>query len=245
VSDKHKGKSGQGVYGDVIMELDWSVGQVLEALKKNGLDENTLVIVTSDNGPWLSYGNHGGSAGLLREGKGTTWEGGVRVPCIVRWPGHIPAGKQTDTPAMTIDVLPTIAKLTGAKLPKHKIDGLDIWPVLSGQAGAKSPHEAYFFYWGNELHGVRSGKWKLYFPHSYRTLAGKAGGMDGKPAPYQEAKIELSLFDLSKDLSEKTNVVKDHPAVAERLQKLASEMREDLGDSLMQKKGKGVREVEK
>lgn len=244
VSDRFKGKSEQGLYGDVIQELDWSVGQVLAALQKNGLDDDTLVIFTSDNGPWLSYGNHGGSAGPLREGKGTTWEGGVRVPCIVRWPGHIPAGKHSDEPAMTIDVLPTLAKLTGAKLPKHKIDGLDIWPLLSAQPGAKSPHAAYFFYWNNELQGVRSGKWKLYFPHSYRTLVAD-GGKDGKPAAYKEAKVELSLFDLSKDLGEKTNVVKDHPAVVERLQKLATEMRDDLGDSLTKHKGKGVREAEK
>src|SRR5205085_4208721 len=115
VSDKFAGKSKQGAYGDVIMEIDWSVGQVLAALKKHGLDDNTLVIFTSDNGPWLSYGEHGGSAGGLREGKGTTWEGGVRVPFIARWPGRIPAGTVCSEPAMTIDILPTVVRLAGAE----------------------------------------------------------------------------------------------------------------------------------
>src|SRR5205085_5394815 len=123
VSEKFKGKSKQGLYGDVIMEIDWSDGQILAALKEHGLDENTLVLFSSDNGPWLSYGNHAGSAGKLREGKGTTWEGGVRVPFIAHWPGKIPAGRTCTEPAMTIDLVPTIAKLTGAKLPDHKIDG--------------------------------------------------------------------------------------------------------------------------
>ena len=117
VSERFKGKSEAGLYGDVVMELDWSVGQVLQTLQQLGIDDNTLVIFTSDNGPWLSYGNHAGTAGLLREGKGTTWEGGVRVPFIARWPGRIPAGKTQPEPAMTIDLLPTIAQLTGAKLP--------------------------------------------------------------------------------------------------------------------------------
>ncbi len=236
VSERFKGKSEQGLYGDVIMEIDWSVGQILEALKKQGLDDNTLVIFTSDNGPWLSYGNHGGSAGLLREGKGTAWEGGVRVPFIARWPGRIPAGKTNPEPAMTIDLLPTIAKFTGAKLPNHKIDGKDIGPLLLSEAGAKSPHVAYYFYWGNELHAVRSGPWKLYFPHSYRTLAGSAPGNDGKPGPYKTAKTELALFNVETDLSETTNHADRELDVVRRLQALANLMRADLGDSLTMKK---------
>ena len=235
VSERFKGKSEQGLYGDVIMEIDWSVGQILEALQKHGLDDNTLVIFTSDNGPWLSYGNHGGSAGLLREGKGTAWEGGVRVPFIARWPGRIPAGNTNPEPAMTIDMLPTIAKFTGAKLPDHKLDGKDVSPLLLGQAGAKSPHDAYFFYWGNELHAVRSGPWKLSFPHSYRTLAGSAPGNDGKPGPYKTAKTELALFNLDTDLSETMNVAERQPEVVRRLQTLADAMRADLGDSLTMK----------
>jgi arylsulfatase A-like enzyme len=238
VSERFKGKSVQGLYGDVVMELDWSVGQVLEALQKLGLDDNTLVIFTSDNGPWLSYGNHAGSAGPLREGKATTWEGGVRVPFIARWPGRIPAGSTCREPAMTIDLLPTIARLTRAKLPAHKIDGKDIWPLLKGEPGAKSPQEAYYFYWGRRLQGVRSGRWKLYFPHSYPTLAGGAGGRDGKPAPYKQARSGLELYDLEADVGERTNVAQQHPEVVRRLEALADRARADLGDVVPKEKGK-------
>lgn len=242
VSERFKGKSGQGLYGDVIMEIDWSVGQVLQALKANSVDDNTLLIFTSDNGPWLSYGNHGGSAGVLREGKGTSWEGGVRVPFIARWPGHIPAGKVCREPAMTIDLLPTIAALTGGKLPEHTIDGKDISGLLMKKAGAVSPHDAYFFYWGRDLEGMRSGRWKLYFPHSYRSLAGKGGGRDGQPTPYQQAKIGLALFDLENDVSETKDVAADHPQVVTRLQVLAERIRGELGDG--KRAGSGTRSPE-
>ncbi|MFN4260976.1 MAG: sulfatase [Gemmataceae bacterium] len=241
VSDKFKGKSKQGLYGDVIMEIDWSVGQILEALKKNGLDDQTLVIFTSDNGPWLSYGNHAGSAEPLREGKGTSWDGGQRVPCIMRWPGQIPAGKECAELAATIDILPTVARLTGAKLPPHRIDGKDIWPLMTGQPNATSPHEAYFFYWGGELQAVRSGQWKLHFPHAYRTLAGRPGGKDGQPVPYSQAKTELALFDLKNDIGETRNVAERYPDVVKRLQALADAARADLGDTATQQKGEGVR----
>ncbi len=240
VSDKFKGKSKKGLHGDVLMEIDWSVGQILDTLKKHGLEENTLVMFTCDNGPWLSYGNHGGSAGPLREGKGTSFEGGVRVPFIARWPAQIPAGKVCHEPAMTIDILPTMAKLIGAELPKHKIDGLDIMPLLKGDPKAKSPHDAFFFYWGRELQAVRGGKWKLHFPHDYRSLTGKPG-LDGRPAGYTTAKIELSLFDLENDVGEKTSVADKHPEVVERLKKLADQAREDLGDTVTKQPGKGVR----
>ena len=241
VSDKFKGKSKRGLYGDVIMEIDWSVGEILAALKRNGLDERTLVIFTSDNGPWLSYGDHAGSAGPLREGKGTTWDGGQREPCVMRWPGKIPPGSVCREPAMTIDVLPTLARLAGAALPENRIDGKDIWPLIAGAKGARSPHEAYFFYWDRHLQGVRSGKWKLHFPHQYRTLAGKPGGKGGKPVPYSQAKTSLVLYDLDKDPGETTNVADSHPEVVKRLKELADRMREDLGDSALKKKGKGVR----
>lgn len=241
VSDKFKGKSEQGAYGDVIMEIDWSVGQILDAIKKNGLDEQTLVIFSCDNGPWLSYGNHAGTAGQLREGKGTTWEGGVRVPFIARWPGKLPVGAMCREPAMTIDVLPTVAKLAGADLPAHKIDGLDIGPLLLGKEGAKSPHDAFYFYWGRELQAVRSGNWKLHFPHKYRTLAGKPGGKDGKGAAYAEADTPLALYDLAKEPGETTNVADKHADVVEKLKALADKARADLGDSATKQEGKGVR----
>jgi arylsulfatase A-like enzyme len=243
VSDKFTGKSTQGLYGDVIMEIDWSVGEILAALKKHNLDERTLVIYTSDNGPWLSYGNHAGSAGPLREGKMTTWEGGVRLPCFMRWPGKIPARTVCREPAMTIDIVPTVAKLAGAELPKHPIDGLDIWPLISGKLGAKSPHEALYFYWDRQLQAVRSGRWKLHFPHTYITLDSKAAGKDGKPAPYLEGKTPIALFDLEVDVGETKNVVEQHPDVMRRLQALADKARDELGDSPTGQKGKGVRPV--
>jgi len=246
VSDKFKGKSQQGLYGDVIMEIDWSVGEVLKALKKYKLEENTFVIFTSDNGPWLSYGNHAGSAGALREGKGTCWEGGTREPCIMRWPGKIPSGKTSDAMLMTIDLLPTFAKLVGAELPKHKIDGLDVWPLIAGEKDAKNPHEAYFFYYeNNQLQGVTSGdgRWKLQLPHTFRTLASRSGGTNGIPAKYEPAKIaEPELYDLEQDIRERTNVASEFPAIVKQLLALAEKAREDLGDSLTGRKGSGVRE---
>jgi arylsulfatase A-like enzyme len=239
VSERHKGKSKTGLYGDVIEEIDWSVGEILSALKANGLDENTLVIFTSDNGPWLSYGNHGGTAGPLREGKGTSFEGGVRVPFAARWPAKIPAGSVSREPAMTIDLLPTIAKLAGAVLPKLPVDGKDIGPLLMGESGAKSPQEAYFFYWGQELQAVRSGKWKLHFPHAFRTL--KEPGKDGKPGPYAPARIEQSLFDLETDVGETKDVAAPHPDVVAKLVALADRAKEELGDTATKRVGKGIR----
>ncbi len=246
VSDKFKGKSQQGLYGDVIMEIDWSVGEVLKALKKHKLDDDTLVIFTSDNGPWLSYGNHAGSAEPLREGKGTCWEGGTREPCIMRWPGKIPAGKTSDAMLMTIDLLPTLAKLVGAELPKHRIDGLDVWPVMAGEKNAKNPHEAYLSYYEqNQLQAVTSGdgRWKLQLPHIFRTLAGRPGGTNGIPARYEQVKIaEPELYDLEQDVRERTNVASEHPEIVKRLLALAEQAREDLGDSLTGRQGSGVRE---
>ncbi len=244
VSSKFKGKSAAGLFGDVIMEIDWSVGQILGALKKYRLEKDTLVIFTSDNGPWLSYGNHAGSALPLREGKGTCWDGGVRVPFIARWPGKIPKASVCKEPAMTIDILPTVAKLVGAELPKHKIDGLDIWPLLSGNPKAKNPHDAYFFYYeDNQLQSVMSGNWKLQLPHTYRTLAGQPGGRDGTPAPYQQRKLESSeLYDLESDISEATNLAGQQPDTVKRLEALAEQAREELGDSLTKRTGSGVRE---
>jgi arylsulfatase A-like enzyme len=239
-SPRFVGSSKRGLYGDVIQEIDWSVGEILTALKENGLDERTLVLFTSDNGPWLSYGNHGGSAGPLREGKGTSWDGGVREPFVARWPGHIPAGTVCHEPAMTIDILPTVVALTGARLPALPIDGKDIWPLLEGRPGAKSPHEAYFFYWQRHLQAVRAGRWKLHLPHSYRTLVAPAGN-DGKAGPYREVNTPLALYDLQDDPSEKVDVAAKHPDVVERLQALAERERVELGDSATGQQGKGFR----
>lgn len=245
VGDKFKGKSKRGLYGDVIMEIDWSVGEVLKALKKNGIEKDTLVIFASDNGPWLSYGDHAGSAEPLREGKATCWEGGTRVPCLMQWPGKIPAGKSNDSMFMTIDLLPTIANLIGAELPKQKIDGLNVWPLIAGENGAGNPHDAYFYYYEvGALHAVTSGdgRWKLQFPHKYPTLAGRPGGTGGMPVKYDVGKIlQPELYDLRDDVSEQTNVAAKNPDVVHRLSKLAEQAREDLGDSLTGVKGSGVR----
>jgi arylsulfatase A len=240
VSQRFKGTSPRGLYGDVIQEIDWSVGQVLAALQESGLDDRTLVMFTSDNGPWLSYGSHGGSAGPLREGKKTTWEGGVREPFLARWPGHIPASTVCHEPAMTIDILPTVVGITGAKLPKLPIDGLDIWPLLSGKPGAKNPHEAYFFYWERKLQAVRSGRWKLHFPHVYETLDGPAGE-GGKAGKHRDDKTALVLYDLQTDPGETTDVAAKHPDVVKRLKVLAEKERSELGDSATWRTGRGVR----
>jgi arylsulfatase A len=205
------------------------------------IDEKTLVIFCSDNGPWLSYGDHAGSAKPLREGKGTSFDGGNREPTVMRMPGKIPHGIVCNEPASTMDILPTIAKLTGAKLPAHRIDGKDIWPLMSGVPGAKSPHEAFFYYLSYSLEAVRSGKWKLHLPHPYRTLAGRPGGTGGLPAEYEQAKIGPALFDLENDIGEQHDVSARYPAVVERLMALADEMRQDLGDSAKKMTGQNRR----
>jgi arylsulfatase A len=241
VSEKFRGKSERGLYGDVIEEIDWSVGQILATLDRHHLNERTLVVFASDNGPWLSYGDHAGSAGPLREGKGTAWEGGVREPCVMRWDGKIPAGTTCTELSATIDILPTFAALAGATVPTdHIIDGKDIRPLIFGEPGAKCPHEAYCYYWNQELQAVRSGPWKLHFPHTYRSLQGQ-GGHGGKPAPYVDRSTPLALFNLETDVGETHDVAAEHPKVVFRLEKLAEIAREDLGDSLTDRVGKNVR----
>ena len=240
VSDKFKGKSGAGLFGDVMMEVDWSVGQILETLRKHKLDKDTLVVFTSDNGPWLSYGDHAGSSGPLREGKGTMFDGGCRESTLMWWPGTIPAGSVCSTPAMTIDILPTVAELIGAKLPDHKIDGKSIVNLVTGK-NDKSPQEAYYFYYGQQLQAIRMGKWKLHFPHGYRTMAGRPGGTGGIPTKYSQAKIGLSLFNLEEDIGESTDVKAKHPKVVAKMQALGQAMRKELGDQ--GKKGSGQREA--
>ncbi|MDD9866833.1 MAG: sulfatase [Verrucomicrobiales bacterium] len=240
VSDKFKGKSGAGLFGDVMMEVDWSVGQILETLRKHKLDKDTLVVFTSDNGPWLSYGDHAGSSGPLREGKGTMFDGGCRESTLMWWPGTVPAGSVCSTPAMTIDILPTVAELIGAKLPAHKIDGKSIVNLVTGK-NDKSPQEAYYFYYGQQLQAIRMGKWKLHFPHGYRTMAGRPGGTGGIPTKYSQAKIGLSLFNLEEDIVESTDVKAKHPKVVAKMQALGQAMRKELGDQ--GKKGSGQREA--
>jgi len=232
VSDKFKGKSRQGLFGDVMLELDWSVGEILKILDKYNLRDNTLVIFTSDNGPWLNFGNHAGSTGGLREGKGTSWEGGQREPCIMRWPGVIPAGTICNKLASTIDIFPTLAAITGANLPEHKIDGVNILPLMQGQANANPREVFYYYYRKNSLEAVRKGHWKLVLPHRYRSYEGVLPGHDGFPGPYASDSTGLALYNLRRDPGERYNVIEQHPDIVEDLMQDVQKAREDLGDDL-------------
>ena len=233
VSNKFKGKSEQGMYGDVVMELDWSIGQIRETLAKLHLDKNTLLIVTSDNGPWLNYGNHAGNTGGLREGKGTSFEGGQRVPCIMSWPGVIPAGTVNNQMASEIDFLPTIAAITGAAVSSNKIDGVNIFPLLKGQMDS-SPRKSFLYYYrANSLEAIRYENYKLVFAHPGRTYEGYLPGKDGMPGPNTENfQFPAGLYDLRRDPGERYNLIDQLPEVVAQLTKLANEARADLGDDL-------------
>lgn len=226
-SDEFAGKSARGLYGDVVECIDWSVGHIMETLKGQGLDNNTLVIFTSDNGPWLVKGKDGGSALPLKKGKGTTWEGGMREPTIMRWPGRIPAGTTCSALTTMMDICPTVAALAGAKMPTDRvIDGKNILPLMEGKPGAVSPYEIFYYYRADELQAVRSGKWKLVLPHT--------------DTPDKE-KIPLGLYNLDADISETTNVIDKYPSIAARLMNYVEQARADLGDTLTGTVGKGRR----
>lgn len=237
VSDDFDGQSGAGLYADVILEIDWSVGQIMEALKRHDLIENTLVIFSSDNGPWLIKGDHSGHTGPLREGKGTTFEGGHRVPLLMSWPGVITPGV-TDAMVSAIDVMPTIAAFTGAPPGPFPFDGESLVSVIHGGA---SPHEALFFYQGYQLHAVRSGRWKLHAPHHYRSIHGATLSTPTFQGAYRQDSIGLSLFDLQSDIGEAINLADSHPDVVDRLLGHMNAMREDLGDRLTDTAGNGRR----
>jgi arylsulfatase len=261
-SERFRGRSQLGLYGDVMEELDWSVGEILGTLERLELEEKTLVIFISDNGPFLSYGEHAGSAAPLREGKLTTFEGGVRVPCLMQWKGTIPANRVCSTPFMGIDLLPTLTEIVGGKSAQLPIDGRSAKEFILGASDAEGPHEALYFYSGTALQAVRSGRWKLHFAHPYITPAGEPG-RGGKPsnfgklAPasivqsgvegiatrhgYRIEQLELSLYDLSKDPGEQQNVASAHPDVVKRLTEYASVAKRELGDSLTQSEGTGLR----
>lgn len=243
VSEKFKGKSRQGLYGDVIMEIDWSVGQILDKLRREGLEKNTLVVVTSDNGPWLNYGNHAGTTGGLREGKGVSFEGGQRVPCIMQWKGTIPAATICNKLSSTLDLLPTFAHIAGAPLPPHKIDGVNIISLLRYEPGANPRDSFCYYYRKNSLEAVTDGNFKLIFPHPHRTYEGFAPGADGKPGPVNEkAKLEIPLlYDLRRDPGERYNVIGQYPEVRAKLEQIAAAIREDIGDDLTGVVGKNNR----
>jgi arylsulfatase A-like enzyme len=176
----------------------------------------------------------------LREGKATAFDGGVRVPCVARWPGKVPAGAVSREPAITMDLFATIGAIAGAAMPQDRIiDGKDIRPLLFGEAGARSPHEALYFYWGKDLHAVRAGKWKLHFPHEYPQPS--PAGSNAQPGKYRQLRIGRELFDLEADPGEKANVASKHPDIVERIDLLAEQARTQLGDAGMKREGINVR----
>lgn len=242
VSDKFRGKSKQGLFGDVMMEVDWSVGEIMKTLKENGLDKNTLVIFTSDNGPWLNFGNHAGSTAGLREGKGEMFEGGNRVPCIMRWKGVSPEGVICNQLTSTMDILPTLANICGTKLPDHKIDGIDILSILKGNMTEAPRKYFYYYYANNELRAVRRDNWKLVLPHkngqSYENVL---PGKDGFPGKYATVEVPLALYDLRRDAGEEYDVQSQKPEIVAELQQVAALAREDLGDNLTKVVGKNNR----
>ncbi|NEU07984.1 sulfatase [Flavihumibacter sp. R14] len=233
------GKSGTGMYGDVMLEIDWSVGQIMKTLNKLKINDNTIIVFTSDNGPWLNFGNHGGSTAGLREGKGTSWEGGTHIPGIIRWPAKIKAGSVSNAFMSTIDILPTLSAITRAPLPQKKIDGLNVLDALTGKELATlSDRPFYYYYNQNDLEAVRKGHWKLILPHKYRSYEDVLPGKDGFPGPYGEGEQHnLALFDLRRDPGERYDVKEMFPDILKQLEALAEEARTDLGDNLTSRGG--------
>jgi arylsulfatase len=242
-SPSFKGKSKQGIYGDVIQEVDYNVGRIMQTLKEEGLEKNTIVIFTSDNGPWYNFGNHAGSNGGFREGKGTSFEGGQRVPCIMRWKGNIPAGMVSNQLSSSIDILPTLAKLTNADLPHKKIDGVELTEVLKGNTKANPRETFYYYYRRNSLEAVRKGNWKLVLEHPSRSYLFQRPGVDGYPGPAPENVLMYeALYDLRRDPGEQHDVKGQNPQLLMELRVLAEEARKDLGDDIRNRKGANTRE---
>ncbi|WP_139959671.1 sulfatase family protein [Flavicella sediminum] len=243
VSDKFRGKSEQGMYGDVMMEIDWSVGQINKALKKNNLEDNTIVIFTSDNGPWLSFGNHAGSSGGLKEGKLSSWEGGQRVPFIIRYPNKIPPGTVCNKLGCAIDLLPTLASMTKGKLSKNKIDGVDISSLLEGDFQS-NPRKTLLYYYGkNNLNGVRKGNWKLILPHSYSTYQGALGNDRSGSKKTKIVITKPELYNMIRDPGEQYNVYANYPEKVKELMEVVEAARKELGDlNVGIEKGTGNRE---
>ncbi|HYH55211.1 MAG TPA: sulfatase, partial [Anseongella sp.] len=242
VSGKFRGKSRAGLFGDLMMEIDWSVGQIMHTLDELGLSENTLLVFTSDNGPWRNYGDHAGSTGGLREGKGTSWEGGQRVPCIMRWKGKIPAGTISNKLASTIDLLPTVAGLCKARLPAREIDGVDISALLRGDTRAEPRKDFAYYYNRNSLEAVRKGPWKLVLPHVSRTYLKDLPGYGGFPGKISLDTVELALYNLHADPGESLDLKDTFPKVVNELQEIAERYRESLGDDLSGRAGNERRE---
>ncbi len=213
VSEEFEGKSGLGLYADVILELDWSVGQIHQAIKDNGFEDNTLILFSSDNGPWIHYGNHAGVT-PFREAKATSFDGGTRSPCIIKYPPLFAGGETSSAAFVSIDVLPTLANLAGVPMPENEIDGNDVIDLLKGAEGATTGHDYYAFSTSTRFEAVMSGdgKWKLHLPHNYRRVI--TPGLDGMPGKGSQDFIELSLYNLEQDPYETINMIEDYPEVA-------------------------------
>ena len=246
VSDKFRGKSEQGFYGDVMMEIDWSVGELEKALQANGVADNTVFIFTTDNGPWLNYGNHAGSSGGLREGKTTSWEGGQRVPFIIKWPGVTPAGTVCTKLGCAVDLLPSFASIAGTSLPELEIDGTDISELWKGNLDAEPRKNVLFYFGRNNLNAVRKGNWKLVLPHTWRSYHA-APGNDGHGGPRPEMTVEQpELYNMMRDPGEEYNVIELYPEKAEELMQLVDGARKEYGDlNVGIEKGSGTREIGK
>ncbi|MFN5056112.1 MAG: sulfatase [Bacteroidota bacterium] len=241
-SPAFKGKSKQGLYGDVIQEIDANVGRIIQKIEELKLDKKTLIIFTSDNGPWFNFGNHAGNTGGFREGKGTSFEGGHRVPCIMYWKGVIPAGKVMNQLASTIDVLPTIAAMTNTQLPERKIDGVNLLPLLQGDLTQTPRSEFYYYYRKNSLEAVRKDNWKLVFEHPSRSYLNQVPGKNGFPGPSPEdVMMPKALYDLRRDPGERYDVQKEFPEIVKMLETIAEKARQELGDDLQKRTGNEVR----
>lgn len=241
-SPAFKGKSKQGLYGDVIQEIDANVGRIIQKIEELKLDKKTLIIFTSDNGPWFNFGNHAGNTGGFREGKGTSFEGGHRVPCIMYWKGIIPAGKVMNQLASTIDVLPTIAAMTNTQLPERKIDGVNLLPLLQGDLTQTPRSEFYYYYRKNSLEAVRKDNWKLVFEHPSRSYLNQVPGKNGFPGPSPEdVMMPKALYDLRRDPGERYDVQKEFPEIVKMLETIAEKARQELGDDLQKRTGNEVR----
>jgi len=219
VPEEFRGRSARGIYGDAVTVVDWSTGRIMAILEELGLTDRALVVVTSDNGESVSI-EEGGNNFPLNYGKGSTFEGGVRIPCLAWWPGIVPPAETAEV-ATQMDLYPTFVALAGTSLPDDRvIDGRNIWPLMAGRTNARSPHDALFYYRTGRLQAVRSGTWKLHF------------GETGSP---------LRLFNLDRDPGERTNLLARHPELVDRLERLANEMRNEIGDELTGTRGTKVR----
>ncbi len=241
VSQKFRGKSEQGAFGDVLMELDWSVEQILAELESKGITRNTIVIFTSDNGPWINFGDQQGSAGGLREAKHASMEGGQRVPCIVKWPEVVPEGLVCNRLVSAIDLLPTLADAAGATLPEREIDGVNLMPLWRGDFSA-SPREFIFYYYVNKNWiCLRNARFKLVLPHKYFSYENQLPRDGGRPGKTQQIEVGLSLYDLRRDPGERYDVKMLYPDEVASLLEAVEIIREDLGDSIVGVEGREVR----